>query len=135
MLPSFALGSTVGLDSRRTTTGYRITQTAHRWRVAIGYGLTETSPLLMLNPPGQAKIGSVGRANAQVELRIEHRDDVHGGPVTDRTPGDTLLASHRCDRLSHLTDTLSRSLGVPDAYSRASMTVRWKGVVVDPRPL
>lgn len=39
------------------------------WRVAIGYGLTETSPLLTLNPPG-GKTGSAGRAVPDVQLRI-----------------------------------------------------------------
>ncbi len=39
------------------------------WHVAIGYGLTETAPLLSLNPPG-GKIGSVGRPVSGVELRI-----------------------------------------------------------------
>ncbi len=46
------------------------------WRVAIGYGLTETSPILTLNPPGRARIGSVGRAIEQVELRLD--EDAEG---------------------------------------------------------
>jgi long-chain acyl-CoA synthetase len=60
------------------------------WQVAIGYGLTETSPLLTINPPGKAKIGSVGRAIEHVELRIEHGDDADGDPGTDRSPGEIL---------------------------------------------
>ena len=39
------------------------------WQVAIGYGLTETSPLLTLNPPG-GKPGSAGCAVPGVTLRI-----------------------------------------------------------------
>ncbi|MDO9467862.1 MAG: AMP-binding protein [Thiobacillus sp.] len=39
------------------------------WQVAIGYGLTETAPLLTLNPP-DGKPGSAGRAVPEVELRI-----------------------------------------------------------------
>ncbi len=39
------------------------------WRIAIGYGLTETSPILTLNPPG-GRAGSVGRALEGVELRV-----------------------------------------------------------------
>jgi len=40
------------------------------WGVAIGYGLTETSPLLTLRLPGQGPIESVGRPIEKVELRI-----------------------------------------------------------------
>lgn len=60
------------------------------WQVTIGYGLTETSPLLTINPPGKAKIGSVGRAIEHVELRIQHGDDGDGDPGTDRSPGEIL---------------------------------------------
>ena len=41
------------------------------WRVAIGYGLTETSPLLTLNPPDGAKLDSVGRPVPGVEITID----------------------------------------------------------------
>lgn len=41
------------------------------WQVAVGYGLTETSPLLTINPPAEARIGTVGRAVEAVELRVE----------------------------------------------------------------
>jgi long-chain acyl-CoA synthetase len=40
------------------------------WLVSTGYGLTETSPLLTLDKPGQARIGSVGRPIDGVEVRI-----------------------------------------------------------------
>src|SRR5438132_1166479 len=40
------------------------------WQVAIGYGLTETSPLLTFNLPGQAPLDSVGKPIRGVELRI-----------------------------------------------------------------
>ena len=40
------------------------------WRVAVGYGLTETSPLLTIAPPGQVHGKSVGHALPGLELRI-----------------------------------------------------------------
>ena len=41
------------------------------WQVAIGYGLTETSPLLTLKLPGDAHYDTVGRAVSGVEIRID----------------------------------------------------------------
>jgi long-chain acyl-CoA synthetase len=41
------------------------------WRIAAGYGLTETAPLLSINRPGAAKIESAGRPIPGVELRID----------------------------------------------------------------
>ena len=41
------------------------------WRVAVGYGLTETAPLLTLNPPDGRKLASVGRPVSGVEIRLD----------------------------------------------------------------
>ena len=41
------------------------------WRVAVGYGLTETSPILTLNPPDGEKLESVGRSIPGVEVCID----------------------------------------------------------------
>jgi long-chain acyl-CoA synthetase len=41
------------------------------WQIAVGYGLTETSPLVTINPPGGGKLDSVGRAVPDVEIRID----------------------------------------------------------------
>ncbi|WP_161794830.1 AMP-binding protein [Desulfonatronum thioautotrophicum] len=41
------------------------------WPVAVGYGLTETSPLLTLKYPDEGHYESVGRAVQGVELRID----------------------------------------------------------------
>jgi long-chain acyl-CoA synthetase len=42
------------------------------WRVGVGYGLTETAPLLTINPPGNGHLDSVGRPIPGVELKIDY---------------------------------------------------------------
>jgi long-chain acyl-CoA synthetase len=49
------------------------------WEVLTGYGLTETAPILTFNPPGRARIESVGLPLEGVELRL--------GPAEDAEPG------------------------------------------------
>jgi long-chain acyl-CoA synthetase len=41
------------------------------WQVAIGYGLTETAPLLSINPPGSSSPASMGRPVPGVEICID----------------------------------------------------------------
>ncbi len=41
------------------------------WRIVVGYGLTETSPLLALKPPDGRKLASVGLPVAGVDVRID----------------------------------------------------------------
>lgn len=53
---------------------------AFGWNLAVGYGLTETSPLLSLDRP-PVRYGSVGRAVPGTELRIR------AGEVQARGPG------------------------------------------------
>jgi len=50
------------------------------WLVGTGYGLTETSPLLTLDKPGEARLGSVGRPIQGIELRVEQNEVVARGP-------------------------------------------------------
>ncbi|HET7619302.1 MAG TPA: long-chain fatty acid--CoA ligase [Vicinamibacterales bacterium] len=41
-----------------------------------GYGLTETAPILAVNPPEAPRVGTVGRAIAEVELRIAEDGEI-----------------------------------------------------------
>ena len=51
-----------------------------------GYGLTETSPIVTVNPPGKARPGSVGIPLPGVELRIDEPDPRGYGEILVRGP-------------------------------------------------
>lgn len=57
------------------------------WNVAIGYGLTETSPLLTINPPGSGRVKSIGTAIKGVELRFDPSAIPDRKNEKDRGPG------------------------------------------------
>ncbi len=75
------------------------------WKVAIGYGLTETSPLLTLNPPEGSKLASVGRPILGVELRVDP-SAVPGASGEER----------RTERPSEEGEILARGPGVFSGY-------------------
>jgi long-chain acyl-CoA synthetase len=54
------------------------------WEVATGYGLSETSPILTVNPPDRARLESAGIALPGVELRIDGSE--RPGEVLARGP-------------------------------------------------
>lgn len=57
------------------------------WRVATGYGLTETSPILAVNLPSEARFDSAGRALPGVGIRIsEPQPGTAHGEVLVRGP-------------------------------------------------
>ena len=54
---------------------------------AIGYGLTETAPLLAGAAPSQVRLGSTGPAAPGVELRLDNvNPDTRQGEIVARTP-------------------------------------------------
>lgn len=54
---------------------------------AIGYGLTETAPLLAGAAPAQVRLGSTGPAAPGVELRLDNvNPDTRQGEIVARTP-------------------------------------------------
>lgn len=57
-----------------------------------GYGLTETSPVVSLNPPGRMKIGSVGRPLDGVRVRIEAPEDTGIGEIAVK--GDLVMLGY-----------------------------------------
>ncbi len=54
--------------------------------VLEGYGLTETAPVLTLNPPEAPKPGSIGKPLPNVELRIDSPNDEGVGEIAARGP-------------------------------------------------
>jgi long-chain acyl-CoA synthetase len=59
------------------------------WQLASGYGLTETAPMLTLDPPGQARIGSVGKPLPDVEIRINRSALDHRPSATGHQPAES----------------------------------------------
>lgn len=56
------------------------------WEVAVGYGLTETSPLISVLRPGENRYHTVGRPVEGVELRLEKTEE-EGTEIRVRGPG------------------------------------------------
>ena len=61
------------------------------WQVAIGYGLTETSPLLSMNLPGKSRRGSVGKPFPGVEIRIDPGAIEEQALTNERTVGEIVV--------------------------------------------
>jgi long-chain acyl-CoA synthetase len=72
--------------------GLAWTMEALGWKVAIGYGLTETSPILSINPPGAGRFESVGQALPGVDMRIAPLD---GGQGEIQARGPNVFAGYR----------------------------------------
>jgi crotonobetaine/carnitine-CoA ligase len=60
------------------------------------YGLTETATFCAGNPPGDLRVGTIGRAVSWADVRIERED---GTEAPDGEPGEIVIRSRRPDIL------------------------------------
>ncbi len=95
-----------------------------------GYGLTETSPVLAVNIPGENKPGTVGRPLPGVEVRIAAGD----GEIQVRGPGVMKGYHNRPDENAHAftADGWFRTgdMGQLDADGYLSITGRIKELII-----
>lgn len=75
------------------------------WRVAVGYGLTETSPILSLKLPDGGKLASVGRPVPGISIRVD--------PSAMPDEGD---GTGRAERPNEEGEILARGPGVFSGY-------------------
>lgn len=75
------------------------------WRVSVGYGLTETSPILSLKLPDGGKLASVGRPVPGISVRVDP------SAMSDEEGG-----AERTDRPNEEGEILARGPGVFSGY-------------------
>jgi len=98
-----------------------------------GYGLTEASPVLTMNPFKKPKIGSVGLPLPDVELKLLNRNKSGAGEILARGPnimkgycvGSKLTAARTKDEWFHTGD-----IGVIDKDGYVFLLGRLKDVIV-----
>jgi long-chain acyl-CoA synthetase len=119
--------------------GAKLNEEAARFLVKIGftilegYGLTETSPVVTFNPLKREKIGSVGKAIPDVQLKISDPNEKGVGEVVIKGPNVMKGYYKRADEtLSVLKDGwfYSGDLGYIDKDGYLFITGREKEVIV-----
>jgi long-chain acyl-CoA synthetase len=100
-----------------------------------GYGLTETSPVLTVNPPGGAKLGSVGPPLPNIELDVRNKNNDGVGEIWARGP--SVMAGYLDNTES--TDEIitdgwihTGDLGWADGQGYIFLTGRSKDLIVTP---
>jgi len=100
------------------------------WQVASGYGLTETAPLLTINPPGSRRPETVGRPVPGVEIRIEEVEETEEREVEQREDGDPggrekeTRSDGESDRAKAEGEILVRGPGVFEGYLNLEQETR-----------
>lgn len=119
--------------------GAKLNEEAARFLVKIGftilegYGLTETSPVVTFNPLKRQKIGSVGRAIPNVELKIANPDATGIGEVVIKGPNVMKGYYKREEETSSVLKDgwfYSGDLGYIDKDGYLFITARAKEVIV-----
>jgi len=103
--------------------------------LAEGYGLTEASPVLSVQAPGNKRVpGSVGKALPGIELRIDAPDGEGIGEVCARGPN--VMAGYFADREATEATLIdgwlhTGDLGRLDAEGQLYLVGRKKDVIID----
>jgi len=104
------------------------------FKVIEGYGLTETSPVVTLNPPKRIKFGSVGKPIPDVQIRILNPDRSGVGEVLIRGPNVMSGYFKRPDLTAQVKSAdgwfNSQDLGYLDKEGYLFLTGRKKDVIV-----
>lgn len=99
-----------------------------------GYGLTETSPILTLNPVEHYKEASVGRISPQVDMKILNPDERGVGEIAVKGPmvmqGYYELPQETAAAFTHDGYLKTGDLGYIDSESYLYLTGRAKNLIV-----
>ncbi len=103
------------------------------FNIIEGYGLTETTPVLTVNPPACPKIGSAGKPIKNVELKIDKPNDQGIGEILARGPNIMKGYYKRTDlteQVIHQSWFHTGDLGYMDQDGYLFITGRAKEVIV-----